>query len=82
VPQPTQPISLNSRWRYKQSLIEVTVKRVTIGTVSYIAVDKSASGSVPQWQFLENFQPVTEKKKPASDKQGNSSPAKKPRRPA
>jgi len=81
VPQTTQPISLNNRGRYKQSLIEVTVTRVTIGTVSYIAVDKSASGSVPQWQFLENFPPVTEKKKPASDKQGNSS-AKKSRKPA
>jgi hypothetical protein len=31
--------------------------------VSYIALDKSFSGTVPQWLFLQDFQPVTERKK-------------------
>jgi hypothetical protein len=31
--------------------------------VSYIALDTSISGTVPQWQFLDSFQPVTERKK-------------------
>jgi hypothetical protein len=60
----TQPtITVRSRWQHKKSSAEVTVTRVTIRTVSYIAVDKSVSGSVPQWQFLEDFEPVSEPKK-------------------
>jgi hypothetical protein len=35
----------------------------------YIAVDKSFSGTLPQWLFLQDFQPLPDKKK-------------KPRRPA
>jgi hypothetical protein len=31
--------------------------------VSYIALDKTFSGTVPQWLFLQDFQPVTERKK-------------------
>jgi hypothetical protein len=61
---PTRPtIALNSRWQHKKSAAQVTVTRVTIGTVSYIAVDKSVSGSVPQWQFLDDFEPLPEPKK-------------------
>jgi len=51
-------------------------------TVSYVAVDKTFSGTIPQWLFLADFQPVTETKKPDSDKQGNRSPTKKSRKPA
>jgi hypothetical protein len=58
----TQPIAVNSRWQHKKSAAEVTVTRVTIRTVSYIAVDKSVSGSVPQWQFLEYFEPLPDTK--------------------
>jgi hypothetical protein len=32
--------------------------------VSYIALHASIAGTLPQWQFLQDFQPVTEKKKP------------------
>ena len=32
---------------------------------SYIAVDCSVSGTVPQWMFLQDFRPVTERKKKA-----------------
>jgi hypothetical protein len=61
---PTQPtITVKSRWQHKKSAAQVTVTRVTIRTVSYFAVDKSVSGSVPQWQFLEDFEPVPEQKK-------------------
>jgi hypothetical protein len=31
--------------------------------VSYIALDKTFSGTLSQWQFLQDFQPVTERKK-------------------
>ena len=38
------------------------VTRGTFREASYIALDGS-SGTVPQWLFLEEFQPVPEKKK-------------------
>lgn len=50
-------ITVNSRWRGKRTLIEVTVTRVTFRTVSYIALDKTFSGTLPRWQFLQDFQP-------------------------
>jgi hypothetical protein len=60
---PTEPIiALNSRWRRKQDPIEVV--RVTFREVSYIALDKSSSDTLPQWLFLQDFQPVTGKSKP------------------
>jgi hypothetical protein len=52
-----QVITLHSHWRGKQTPIEVTVTRVTARTVSYIAVDGTFSGTVPQWQFLHSFRP-------------------------
>jgi hypothetical protein len=55
-------ITVNSRWIRKQVAIEVEVTRVTFRTVSYIALDKSCSGTLPQWHF-QDFQPVTGKKK-------------------
>jgi hypothetical protein len=42
----------------------VVVTRVTLREVSYIAADGTISGSVPQWQFLQDFEPVTGKQKP------------------
>jgi hypothetical protein len=60
---PTQStITVNSRWIRKQVAIEVEVTRVSF-RVSYIALDKTFSGTVPQWLFLQDFQPVTERKK-------------------
>ena len=56
-------VTVNSRWIRKQVPIEVGVTRVTFREVSYIAVDKSFSGTVLQWQFLQDFQPVVERKK-------------------
>lgn len=53
----TEPITLRSHWRRKQVPIEVTVTRVTFRTVSYIALDKTFSGALPRWQFLQDFQP-------------------------
>jgi len=52
-----------SRWQYKKTAAEVIVTHVTIREVSYIAADKSFSGTLPQWLFLADFQPVTERKK-------------------
>lgn len=60
-------MALNSRWIRKQVPVEVEVTRITIREVSYIAVDKSFSGSVPQWMFLQDFQPVPERKKRGVD---------------
>jgi hypothetical protein len=37
--------------------------RISCQEISYIAADKSFSGSVPQWLFLADFQPVSERKK-------------------
>ena len=61
---PLRPTTLNSRWRGKQTPIEVTITRVTTRNVSYIALHASIAGTLPQWLFLQDFQPVTEKKKP------------------
>ena len=60
----TQPITVNSRWRGRQTPIEVVVTRVTLREVSYIAAAGTISGSVPQWQLLQDFEPVTGKQKP------------------
>jgi hypothetical protein len=61
----SQPITLHSHWRGKRTYVEVVVTRVTARDVSYIAVDYSVSGTLPQWLFLQDFQPVTERKKKA-----------------
>jgi len=58
------PITVNSRWRGKQTRVGVVVTRVTVREISYIAVDKSIAGTLPQWLFLQDFQPVTERKNP------------------
>jgi hypothetical protein len=55
----TQTITtVNTRWRGKQIPIEVTVTRITLRTVSYVGVHGAISGTVPHWQFLQDFQPV------------------------
>jgi hypothetical protein len=59
----TKLITVNSHWQGKKMQVEVVVTRVTIREVSYIALDKSVSGALPRWQFLDSFQPVTERKK-------------------
>jgi hypothetical protein len=59
----TQPIAVNSRWQYKKTAAEVIVTRISNDEISYIAADKSFSGSVPAWLFLADFQPVTEGEK-------------------
>jgi hypothetical protein len=38
------------------------VTRVTIREVSYKAVDGPFAGTVPQWKFLDQFQPVPAQK--------------------
>lgn len=43
--------------------MEVVITRVTLREVSYVAVDKSFSGTLPQWQFLQDSEPVPERKK-------------------
>jgi len=59
----TQPITVNSRRRHKKNAAQVIVTSVTFREVSYMALDKSCSGTLPHWQFLQVFQPVTERKK-------------------
>ena len=58
-----QVITLHSHWRGKQTPIEVTITRVTMRTVSYIALHSSIAGTLPHWQFLQDFRPVTEREK-------------------
>jgi hypothetical protein len=53
-----QSITVHSRRIRKQVPIEVIVTRATFRSVSYIALDKSFSGTLSQWQFLQDFQPV------------------------
>ena len=48
---------------YTPCSFEVEVTRVTCREVSYIALDKTLSGTLQQWQFLQNFQPMPERKK-------------------
>ena len=59
----TQIITINSHWRGKHTRCEVIITRVTLREVSYMAVDRTLSGTLPQWQFLQDFQPVTQRKK-------------------
>jgi len=56
-------ITVTSRWQSKRLGIEVRVSRVTIRTVSYRTLDFTFSRTLPQWQFLQVFQPATGKKK-------------------
>ena len=61
---PTQPtITVNSRWWGKHIECQVVVARVTDRDVSYAAVDHPFAGTVPQWKFLDDFQPMPAQKK-------------------
>jgi len=40
---------------------EVMFTCVADREVSYIALDKTFSGTLPQWLFLQDFEPVTER---------------------
>jgi hypothetical protein len=59
----TPSITLNSRWWGKHIQCEVIVTRVTIREVSYKSVDCPFAGTLPQWKFLDRFQPLPEKKR-------------------
>ena len=55
----TLPITrINSHWQHKKTSAEVTIREVT-----FISLDKSFSGTVAQWLFRQDFQPVTDTKK-------------------
>ena len=43
----------------------VEVTRVSFRTVCFIPLDKSVSGTVPQWVFLQDFQPRDREEKAA-----------------
>ena len=61
----TLPITrINSHWQHKKNSAEVIVTHINVrNEISYIAADKSFSGSVSQWLFFEGFQPVPDTKK-------------------
>jgi hypothetical protein len=52
-------VAVNSLWWGKHIQCEVIVTRVTIREVSYKAVDGPFAGTLPQWKFLDQFQPVS-----------------------
>ena len=43
------------------------ITRVSLSKVTYITRDRTGSGTVPRWQFLQAFQPVTERKRMDAD---------------
>lgn len=55
--------TLHSNWVGEQTTLKVAVTRVTFRLMSCTALDKTFSGTLPQWLFLQDFQPVTEHKK-------------------
>jgi hypothetical protein len=55
-------ITVNTRWWGEHIECEVTVTRVNDRDVSYRAVDGPFAGTVPQWKFLDQFQPVPAQK--------------------
>ena len=60
----TQPtITIRSRWQSKRLAVKVIITRVTLREVSYMALDSTFSGTVPQRQFLQDFEPVTKREK-------------------
>jgi hypothetical protein len=59
----TQSTTVNSRWQHKKTATEVIVTCVRFREASCIALDKSLSGTLPQWQFLQDFEPVRGRKK-------------------
>ena len=63
----TQPIpiaiAINSRWWGKHIQCEIAVTRVADREVSYRAIYHPFAGTLPQWKFLDQFQPVPAQKK-------------------
>jgi len=60
----TLPITrINSHWQHKKTSAEVTVTLVTIREVTFISLDKSFSGTLAQWLFLKDFEPLPDTKK-------------------
>jgi len=59
----TPSTTINSHWWGEHIQCEVMVTRVTPRDVSYIAVDGPFAGTVPQWKFLDQFQPIAARKK-------------------
>ena len=59
----TLAITVNSRLWAEHIQCEVIVTCVTIRDVSYTAVDHPFAGTVPQWQFLDQFRPMPAQKK-------------------
>jgi hypothetical protein len=51
-------ITVNSRWRRKQVPIEVIVNRATSPMCPTFPMDKTFSGKLPQWLFLQDFQSI------------------------
>ena len=59
---PSVTITVNSRWRRKQVPPELW-SPASPSALSFIAVDKTVSGTLPPWLFLEDFEPAAEHKK-------------------
>jgi hypothetical protein len=54
---PAQSIAVRSHWHTKSMQAEVTVTLVTIREVSYIALDKTFSDTLPRCQFSKTSSP-------------------------
>ena len=68
---PAQSIAVRSHWHTKSMQAEVTVTLVTIREVSYFALE-TFSDTLPSWQFLQDFQPVTERKKEGAEQSSST----------
>jgi hypothetical protein len=66
VGHPTAFAAPQSNSAPQQKPLRLTSTRVTFREVSYMALDKSCSGTLSQWVFLEDFQPVAECNKKGS----------------
>ena len=64
---PIATVTLSSRWLVKRTQCKVIVTRVFLRRGVLHADDRSFCGKVPEWQFLDQFQPMrADKKKPRS----------------
>jgi len=60
---PQTPITVNSHWQYKKDRRRSHRYPCQLPQVSYLALDKTFSGTLSQWLFLQDFQPAPERKK-------------------
>jgi len=51
-------ITVNSRWWGEHIQCEVVVTRINDCSIWYASIDGAYAGQVPQWKFLDLFQPV------------------------